>query len=544
MVNAPIGESAALRIVGGVSDLGGFIDQVELGQDNHNHAKKENARARLTWEPSDSFTVGLLGLYQSIDAGSANAADDSYKKYDQVDVGIDDKGTIASVDLNWHPGTVNVFATASKFKRDNSVVFDSRDSVLAEIPPTGLPVIDNLSRDLASRLIKGAPGGYEVSTASEMAEIRLSSTDGPFVWTAGVYARQLDQILNLNASIQLDASLIPRLPGIPLDPTSLLPSVSVVDVTTNTDSLATAVFGQIEYDWTDWLNTAVGARYFEEKLHIVNTGRSLMVQPADSDDRLRYNSFTPRAVMSFKLPDGLFGVLGRSLLYFSYAEGFRSGGANIQASPEIPPTYLPDTLVTYEIGTKLEFWDRLLTAEVAIYFNQWDHVQVVVVPEGGTGSFTAIQNEGSAEGRGIDWNFVLAPTESLSFYHSGAYIDTSFVTDSDGKRAGDPIDFVSPLTLAVGGSYGFTWPGGHPGSIRLDYSYSDRSRYQRQGSFDRYSDPVNMLNARLSYETESAEFSLYGRNLLDNEGALDANSPERQARARPPTYGVEMKVTF
>ncbi|MGB0219080.1 MAG: TonB-dependent receptor [Sinimarinibacterium flocculans] len=541
-LNVPLADSAALRLVGGVADLGGFIDQVELDEKNHNRARKKNGRARLRWEPGERLILGAMALYQSIDAGSVNAADAEYRKYDGIDVGVDDHGRIFGVDVQWMPDFADVFWTASQFSRQNAVVFDARDTVVSQLsvagllPIDGLDFLDAITGPIAEELVRGSPGGYAVDTDSRMTELRLSSKGpGALFWTAGLYARKLDQLLELDASIQLNAPL----PQTPLGPLA----IPVIDVVTHTDSLAGAVFGQIEYDWTPWLNTALGARYFREKLDISSRGNAVVFD-ADSDDRLSYSAFTPRAVVSARAPAGLVPFAETALFYLSYAEGFRSGGANIQAAPEIPPTYAPDTLQTWELGTKLELWERRLTAEVAVYYNRWNDVQVVIVPEGGTGNFTAIANSGNAEGRGIDWNLVLSPWPRVRLYQSGGYIDTRFVTDTDSKRKGDPIDFVSPLTLAVGASVGFEWFGGYPGSLRVDYSYADRSRYQRQDSFDRYSDPARMLHARLSVDTANAQFALYGRNLLDNEGALDANAPERQARARPPHYGVEMKIEF
>lgn len=539
-LNVPLLDSAALRLAGGIADSGGYIDQVVLEEDNHNRARKKNGRARLRWEPGADWVVGAMALYQSIDAGSVNAADDEYKKYDGIDVGIDDHGRIFSVDVQWSPSFANLFWTASQFSRQNTVVFDARDAVVSQISvggflPPGFEFLDAILRPIAEQLVRGSPGGYAVDTESRMTELRLSSNGlGPWTWTAGVYVRELDQLLELDASVQLNT-----LPGLP----SLAPAIPIIDVTTRTESLAGAVFGQLEYDWTDWLNTAIGARYFREKLDVASRG-SAVVFDATSDDRLSYSAFTPRAVVSAKLADPGYDFLDRALFYLSYAEGFRSGGANIQASSEIPPTYDPDTLRAYELGTKLDLWSGLLIAELAIYYNRWDDVQVVIVPEGGTGNFSAIANSGNAEGKGVDWNLVLTPWPRVRLYQSGGYIDTHFITDTDSKRKGDPIDFVSPLTLAAGASLAFDWFSGHASELRVDYNYADVSRYQRQGSFDRYSDPIRMLSARLSVDTGAVQFALYGRNLLDNEGALDANAPERQARARPPHYGIEMKIEF
>lgn len=544
VVNVPLGDTLALRAVAGVADLGGFIDQVELGEDDYNRVRKRNGRVRVLWQPSDRWTLGALALVQSIDAGSANAADENYQRFDTTEIGIEDSGRIFSFDLGVEFDGFDAFWNLSHFARANKVIFDARDSIVGEISTSVVPgggalgALDPLLQNLVRDIIRGSPGGYIVDGESQSSELRLSSNaGGPFMWTAGAYGRRSTQELNLVTDLKLSVPVL----GVPVGPGLTLP---FIDVVTDTESTSMAVFGQVEYDWTGWLSTAIGARYFRERLDVASVGRAAFVYDVDSQDRLEYSAFTPRFTASLRGVDGLFGFIDRSLFYFSYAEGFRSGGANIQISAEIPPTYDPDTLRAYEIGTKLEMFEGRFVAEFAGYFNQWRDVQVVVVPPGGSGSFTAIQNQGNAEGVGFDWNLLFRPWSRVTLYQSGGYIDTEFVTDSGAKQRGDPIDFVSPLTAAVGASVGFHWPSGFPGAIRVDYSYAAEARYQRGGSYDYRSEPVRMLGARLSLDTENAQFSLYGRNLLDNEGPLDANQPERQARARPPSYGVEMKVTF
>jgi outer membrane receptor protein involved in Fe transport len=543
-VNVPLGESAALRAVGSGADIGGYIDEVELGQPNYNRNQKRNGRVRVQWQPLSNLTLGGMALLQVIHAGSANAANDSYQRFDSNAVGINDHGKMFSGDVDWTPDWFNVFWTASLFDRTNSVVFDARDAVTSQIDsnrlPAGLgPGLDFLNpilQGIVANQIKGSPGAYYVSTNSQMSELRLSSNGGgPLVWTGGIYARKYHELLHLLASVNLSTPPVP--PAVPT------PSVVLIDVDTDSHSLATSLFGQVEYQWTSWLNTALGARYYREKLDVFGSGQ-VAAQDASSEDHLKFHAFTPRAVASIRVPDGFFSFADPALFYVSYAEGFRSGGANIQVAPEIPPTYRPDRLKAFELGTKLEMWGGRLITELALYHNQWLDVQVLTVPPGGSGSFTAVENQGNAAGNGVDWNFVLHPFKGLELYHSGGWIDTKFTTDSGAKFKGDPIDFVSPLTLAAGGSYGFTWPGGSRGAVRLDYSYAAVSRYQRQGNYDYRSDPVHMLNARLEINPQKVQFAIFGRNLLDNEGALDANQPERQARARPPTYGIDVKVTF
>jgi len=82
VVNVPLGDTVALRVVGFSARDAGFIDNVlgtslggtfdnsEIVEDDVNHSKHLGGRAALRWMPNESWTVDGSVVYQQLDANS------------------------------------------------------------------------------------------------------------------------------------------------------------------------------------------------------------------------------------------------------------------------------------------------------------------------------------------------------------------------------------------------------------------------------------------------------------------------------------------
>src|SRR4030095_1235169 len=74
-VNFPLGEKAAIRVVGYATEYGGFIDALREGGGEDEDGKDGNrsgAGVALRFEPTDSFTITPRIVYQSIDTNGFN----------------------------------------------------------------------------------------------------------------------------------------------------------------------------------------------------------------------------------------------------------------------------------------------------------------------------------------------------------------------------------------------------------------------------------------------------------------------------------------
>ena len=85
------------------------------------------------------------------------------------------------------------------------------------------------------------------------------------------------------------------------------------------------------------------------------------------------------------------------MAYATVSTGFRPGGGNAvypttgaawgaafqqqgYTSGKWPSTYEPDRVLSYELGEKARFFDRRLTLNASIYYEDWRHVQLEAYP--------------------------------------------------------------------------------------------------------------------------------------------------------------------
>jgi outer membrane receptor protein involved in Fe transport len=176
------------------------------------------------------------------------------------------------------------------------------------------------------------------------------------------------------------------------------------------------------------------------------------------------------------------------LAYFTWAEGFRTGGTNlIRASSTANESYEEDVVVNNEIGLKSTLMDGRLVLNIAAYHMTWEDMQLVAADptiEFGWGQITV--NAGEAEINGVEANFALAATGRLKLDGSVSYNDSEVtegakIGDDKVISKGEELPLSPDLKASFGAEYGFPFIG-KQGYVRLDYSYVDEQTNATQGS--------------------------------------------------------------
>ena len=213
-----------------------------------------------------------------------------------------------------------------------------------------------------------------------------------------------------------------------------------------------------------------------------------------------------------------------------------------------------DSLINYEAGLKGRFFDGRVSANLALYWIDWNDIQVQANRVSDSKQFAT--NIGSARSRGLEFEIRANPIEALTLGINGMVGDTEIteLTASEaaisgavlGDRLSSPefqgsmfaqVDFdLSPnlsgyfnMDVQHVGSYPNMFPNvpGMPSTQAPTYGYVDS--YQN-------------VNARLSLKSGDISATLYVENLLDSdrvtyihpEGYLDA----RFGTLRPRTFGI------
>jgi outer membrane receptor protein involved in Fe transport len=238
-------------------------------------------------------------------------------------------------------------------------------------------------------------------------------------------------------------------------------------------------------------------------------------------------------------------------VYASAAKGFRSGGTNGFGEP----SFGPEQVWTYELGTKTSLLGRQLSAGGAIFYSRYTDYQINGLLPPPNPPLNVTSNGGDAWIKGVEWELTWHPTELWSLSFNGNLLDTRFFkvntllnpdgTSSSAYQVGDGLDLVPKHTLTVWAERDFT-VNGKKGFVRLDYSQQGRETYRNRSIWEGYfgeTKNINMLNCNTSLQwTDRLSFSVFAQNLLNDQNFNSPTYIEQAGKPRPRTYGLEFSM--
>jgi outer membrane receptor protein involved in Fe transport len=205
----------------------------------------------------------------------------------------------------------------------------------------------------------------------------------------------------------------------------------------------------------------------------------------DIDSHVKSSGETHRVNLTWQ-------VTGDKMLYATYSTGFRPGGANRVAGF---PGYSPDTLSNYEIGWKTSWDDEHLRFNGALYWEDWKNIQFSFL---GPNSITVVENAGGATVKGIESDLTWVPIDDLTLTAAGAYNDGALTE----PFCSDP---TITCTDAVANA-----PTGTRLPITPQWKFNGTARYEWMlGDFDAH------VQGSMVYQSgEYPDLRLYERSLL------------------------------
>ena len=352
-------------------------------------------------------------------------------------------------------------------------------------------------------------------------EVRLvSQSEGPWKWIAGVIYQDAENVEGV------------RLAGGP-------PRNEISTYGTK----SYAVFGEVSREFMDGrLIPLVGLRYFTDERDFLTVNR-VNGQAFKTSDT--FESVNPRFNLSYKPSED-------ALIYANIAKGFRSGTFNTQAAvaaaAPLPAglTVDPDSLWSYEVGTKLSLLDNRLKFEASVYYFKWSDQQLNF---SGAGNVQIIVNGGEATGRGLDYGVTWAtPVDGLILAASGNFNSTEYSDIQNpakfvgtGVIEGRQIASVPESSHTVSATY--TRPMNGAGlDLYLNGSYSYISR-QGDPTLTVLGDDHNLLKLRGGFSADKWGAYIFGDNVLDDDGAIQI-SGSGTMRYYPRVVGVEVTYDF
>lgn len=323
-----------------------------------------------------------------------------------------------------------------------------------------------------------------------------------------------------------------------------------------------AAFAQGSYEVADGLSLIAGIRFSQDKKHLVSNfiGFDLLQPysptlppPADQErGEETWNSTTPKFGLQYQ-------VSPRTLIYATYAKGFKAGGFDASTDPNavLTPTFNPEKVTSYELGLKTTLLNGMARANLAGFY--YDYADLQVSQAGPTGIFTS--NAGKARIYGIECEFTLRPTEQFEIGLNGSYLNARY-------RTYFGVDNARPLLAGVdfGGNYLNNAPE-WSGSMSAQYTVpvgQNEFVLRGEGEFSSrfYFSPGNYTvasqggyakaNAYVSYHMQSGlDVTAFVRNITNKTTKVSASiesvllgAPVQGSLAPPRTYGIEATYRF
>jgi len=407
-------------------------------------------------------------------------------------------------------------------------------------------------------------------------ELRLASKDydasrGPLTWLGGVYLAQTktqvydnEPVFGINAAFTaagVDINDPAQFDG--TFPGAFAGDSSYYSARHYTDKQS-SLFGEMTYHASPSLRGIVGVRFLRATQHFTREGDLFYAGgPSTAVIDSSSHAVTPRFAVDWDVDPS-------STVYGNIAKGFRLGAANrpVPLTPlvqqdlaamglpgTIPDAFKPDSLWSYEIGTKSRLLDNRLALNMAVYYLDWKDIQQdVVLPSSG---FDFETNVGRAKSVGFELDAKLRATEQLTLTAAASWVHATFSDDmpslgtTNGElnvKKGDLVQGVPKYSARLGFEYRFNpmsmgqafvrgagqWTGPSHGSF-----VRDSPDYIRPAYFNADA------SAGLTYD--KWEFTVFAKNILNNKKIIQTPDVQGVFEAlylRPRTIGLTAQYEF
>jgi outer membrane receptor protein involved in Fe transport len=506
MLNSPLlAGTAALRIAGQFQHEGGWVDEPAARLKNFNDLNLTDVRIEGLWMPTAHFKVLATQVIhrEAYGIGSGEDAEGDYSPVYGVtsppngQQGLNLSNITVTADM-----PIAQLVSSSTYMTHTEV----NDNQSYVFPPT---------LELESY--------FPLTNASFGEEVRLhSAPQGPWQWTLGGFYKDYR-----------DSTSVSEYFG-SAGPISTATYYQLIG--TSEQSKDAAVFADTSVKLLDRVTLGAGVRYFNGDFRIQTLGSmedNVIAAPANSAHD-RSTSTDPRFYLEYNLTSHVNA-------YTSAAKGFRSGEPNLG----LFQGFSPESLWSYELGTKVRFLRDRLTSDVDVFDEEYSNyvgeglVTVYDIPE--FGSF----NIGAARIRGLDVDFAWRVSDGWRVSAKGEAVDSKFVAITAGDTGfepGDRVPYVPDYTLAASIEREFRF-GDKPGFAQMNYSQT--ASVEGYGTPVVRSDVMHFLGFKIGVRwSREFEIAVFAQNLLNNRGYLDPDQNEAAAfRPRPRTFGIDFRVS-
>ena len=264
-----------------------------------------------------------------------------------------------------------------------------------------------------------------------------------------------------------------------------------------------------------------------------------------ANTKASFSNFSPGGGINFKVNDDV-------LLYGKVVTGFKAGGFNNLAGSIDNLPFDSEKTIAYEIGAKVQMWDKRVTLNAAA-FSQKRTDAIVTIIDPDLPIFSIGVNAGSIRSQGIEFEARFLPVEGLEILASAGYLDskyTKFVTGGE-----DFTGQIVPQTFkySFSGVARYTVPVTSTWSAFGYLSYSNAWDGYTNNSNLRKLAPPESLDMRMGMKSERWKLIGFVDNLTNNRySPFEDDSPFEDAPdgdhngtfSAGRTYGIQVVLNF
>jgi iron complex outermembrane receptor protein len=596
VVNLPVAETAALRLVGYYNELPGFIDAIYPDgsvRKNVDGGSKIGARVAMLFQPNASFAITPRIVYQKLDTDGFPREDifnmlgnpfttteppvsiGERQQFIQLEEGLEDDFMLADLKMEYDFGAAVLTSISSFTDREVTVTRDATQ-LTGSVTVQPIGITDPAIVRIPSTLVDAT----DLKAFSQ--EIRLSSGGtGTFDWLVGAFYHDVDR--------KYGQSL----------PTPGWDAATGIDNTTAGAPADNPFWSRLSYDFKQFAAFGEGTWHFNEQWRLTggvryydfDEDRVLTFAGAFSAPTLNLpgstssDGFSPRAILSWDVSETV-------QLNLQASRGFRLGGINDPLNLTLcqgndvetfggSNTWEDEKVRNYELGAKTQSLDRRITFNAAIFYSDITDLQANT--NAGSCSSRIVFNVPKARSVGAEielfarpndsWDFALSATYAEAELRSTVFADVGGVqTPIDGLEEGNRLPTAPEFQAAASATY--SWPFsaalGAYANFTVQHVGPSYTQFADQApgfgtvsplidfgdittdtfSFDPQLDGYTIGNLRVGFQADQWEVAAFLNNAWDEKANLSVDT-ERGRLARvgyltnqPRTFGVMYRRSF
>jgi iron complex outermembrane receptor protein len=532
VLNIPLGETAAARFSLVTQDQDGYIQNLFNGK-NVMTSDHMLGRLRLRFQPNDDLDINFSYdfrkqdndlLFLEPDASYENTAGEPAAAppfiVDQDALLIDENdGSGGGLTIDYTLANEHVLTSITGFRTVDRKVGSDEDAT------------DVFS--LAARF-------FEDDFDHFTQELRLASpADQSFRYVAGIFYFDQEAITNRKVALG---------PGFAGPPEGV--DAAIQDSAVDTRNLA--LFVNANLDLSDQWTVSGGLRYTDEQKDaridqfvFPGFGLAELIQESFSRDE---DYLTATFNLQYQATDDV-------LAYFTYSDGYKAGGFNVDLVTEISDLFFEEEEVdSFEIGLKSDLLDGRLRLNISAFQAEYDDYQVFQFQFDPLSMTTTliISNAASVTTQGLEIEGIAHFSDNFELAYGLGLTDATFddfpggATDVAGNPvnvAGNTLPRAPEVTTSLTARYSFT-AGSMGGSASLNYSYRGEQFFNPDNRENSRQEGYGLFNASLDLDfNDQWSVAVWGRNLSDEvyrgmRGVSFLGVPF-SLYMQPRTYGVE-----